>query len=550
MKKKKKYKAYSTLLALAISLTGCSNQVERFENKQEKEVYTTKKPLEKKEPKNERIQKDKQVENSEISIKDHNFLQNSYVNVFIEESFSTITITGKKKKIHQFNELPDEFYQQLNIVIQEQNITSLYFKNLDGTFDFSKIDSANITELELDTCSGNINLTKNNLLKLEEISLCNCTGNLKGINAEMLQFFNTPLKVVKSLLLEQDISKTKIYWTEDGKKKRNLKSLLEYLVENNMNIEQFTITEINSPDYNGMTTEEFDLLSKLEAKYIYIEDENFKEPLHLDLILNKSIQELDIKTYYKKEGQDIINGELGNVKIRTNNKQFHCDFGYMDITKNTHFSLPNGTWLSFNDLECRDISAFDELSNITYLWFKENLGPGAEANTIGSVTYCRDSSQQFIDVNTNEIVKPFRKYDEFLDYLKMCKGLEKIQKTLNISREEENKYENIISIGDIVNLKEEDTPIYTEVDSNRPTTSYYETSELRCIRSISLAKDEKEIEIDNMEDYETFTKLGFVVKKYNLVNQYSLNADGSLTTEAYCDKGGVQLVYTPFHPKK
>ena len=132
----------------------------------------------------------------------------------------------------------------------------------------------------------------------------------------------------------------------------------------------------------------------------------------------------------------------------------------------------------------------------------------------------------------------------------MCKGLEKIQKTLNISREEENKYENIISIGDIVNLKEEDTPIYTEVDSNRPTTSYYETSELRCIRSISLAKDEKEIEIDNMEDYETFTKLGFVVKKYNLVNQYSLNADGSLTTEAYCDKGGVQLVYTPFHPKK
>lgn len=547
MRKITKYRAYSALLATAISLTGCSSQSQKFENSQEKIVYCSEEPLEKEKTKvditqnNQNPKADK--ENSKSS-------QNPYINVLYEESFDTIAIIGKKKKHHQFNQLSDEFYQKLNSILKEKNITNLYFKNLDNTFNLSKIDFSNITELEFDTYSGIIDLKENDLSDLEEVSFSNCTGTFDGIDAPILQFSNTPLKFIKPYILKHDTSKTKIYWSEDGKKKRNLKALLECLVENNINIEQLDIYEGNSQDYNGMTKEEFDLLSKLKVKYIDISDEGVKKPLHLDLTLNKSIRQFSIRSYHRSKGKDSKYGELGNIKIRTNNKQFDCNFSYMDITENTHFSLPDSTWISFSSLECRDISAFDELSNVSYLWLKEDLGLGFEADNNGAIAYCKDSSHKFVNIYTNEIVEPFREYNEFLNYLKMCKQLENVKEKLNISKKEDNKYENIISIGDVVNLKKEDTPVYRALDSNKSTTSYYGTSELRCIRSISLAKGEQQIEVDNMKDYEVFTKLGFAVEKYNLVNQYSLNADGSLNTECYCNKGGVQLVYTPFHHKK
>lgn len=583
MRKITKYRAYSTLLAAAISLTGCSSQVQKFENNQKKEVYCSEKPLEEEkvycsekpleeEQKVDTTEKDANKENLEVNIEGDYFFQNSYIVVVYEEDFDSITIIGRKKNLHQ----SDEFYHQLNRIIQEKNITELNFWKLNDTFDFSKIDSSNITNLEFDACSGKIDLKENDLLKLEEIHFSNCSGMIdlkendllkleevyfsnfigavKGIDVtkkyHILQFFNTPLRIVKPYILKSDTRETQIYWVEDGKKKRHLKSFLECLVENHISMEQLDIYEGNSQDYNGMSTEEFDLLSKLKVKYINIEDGGFKKPLHLDLTLNEMIQDFHLETYYRPAGKDIIHGELGNIKIRTNNKKLYCGFSYTDITKNTHFSLPNCTRLDLDNLECRDISVFDDLSNITYLWFKEDLGPELEADHNGAITYCRDCSHISADVYTNQIVEPFREYNEFLNYLKMCNQLEKVQKNLNISAKEDDKYEDIISIGDIVNLKEENAPIYKASDSNKSTTSYYGTSELRCIRSISLAKGEHKITVDNMKDYETFIKLGFGVEKYNLVNQYSLNADGSLTSECYCDKGGVQLVYTPFNRKK
>lgn len=554
MKKMVKYRACSTLLAAAISLTGCSQQVHKSANNQENKTYCSGVLLEEEEPKVDNIGNEIGKENSEMNMEDCEFLQNPYVDVIYDESFDSITIIGKNTKHHQFDQISDECYQQFNRIIQKDNITSLYFWNLDDTFDFSKIDFSNVTELGFENCSGLIDLKENDLSKLKETSFSNCTGTFDGIDTtkkyDILQFFNTPLKIVKPYILGCDLSETQIYWVEDGKKNKNLKSFLECLAENNINMELLSINERNNQDYNGMTAEEFDLLSKLKIKSINVEDEGVKNRLNLDLTLNKSIQDFSLKAYYKPEGKDIIHSELGNIKIRTNNKQFYCNFSYTDITKNTHFSLPNSTWISLDNLECWDISAFDDLSNVSYLWFMEDLGAGLEANIDGAVVYCKDSSHKFIDVYTNETLEPFREYSKFLKYLKMCNRLEKVQTKLNISSKEDSKYEDVISIGDVVNLKDEDTPIYTAPNSNKPTTSYYGTSELRCIRSIALAKDDYEIEVDNMEDYESFTKLGFAVKKYNLVNQYSLNVDGTLTTEAYSDKGGVQLVYTPFNHKK
>lgn len=534
MKKKIKYRVYSTILSTVISLASCSNKTAEIVNGQNIEVYDLK---------NEIGEEDLE---SNVNTNENKSAQDFYVTVTYDEEFNELEIVGENQKHNQFDKLSKDFYQQLNKIIQEKDITNIYLCNLDDTFDFARINTSNIKEIKFKNCKGNINLKDNDFSQMYEIHFSDCEGSFNGIDTEIISLFNTNFNVIENYLLESDMKETLFYWTEDGTKSRNLKSFLKFLLDNNINIGKLSIDEMNSQEYDGITEEEFDLLSKLNVRDLYIEDEGFKNTINLDLSLNKSIQNLYFESYYRTDENEIINSKLGNIRIKTNSKKFNCNFSKADITKNTHFSLPNSTWLSLENLECKDISAFNELSNVEFLWFKEYLGKGLMADTEGSITYCRDSSFKFFDAITNEEEKVFREYNEFLNYLKICNKLKNIQEKLDISEEYERDQE-IISIGDIVNLKNENTPIYESRDSNNSTTSYYGTSELRCICSIVLAKDNYEIEVDNMDDYELFTELGFIVKRYNLINQYSLNKDGSLTTELYCNKDGVQLVRTPFN---
>lgn len=538
MKKIAKYRAYSTILSAAISLAGCSSKTVEFVDNQNGEVHNLDNKIE--------------VESSKVNVNtnENRSAQDSYVTVTYDEDFNYFEIIGENQKRNKFDKLSKDFYQQLNKMMHEKDITSIALCNLDDTFDFARINTANIKEITFKNCNGNIDLKDNDFSQMQEICLDDCKGSFYGIDATKKHYrniylFNTNFDVIKDYILGNYMKS--LYWTEDGTKKRNLKSFLEFLLENNISIDLLSINELNSQEYEGITTEEFDLLSKLNIKFLYIEDEGFQNTVNLDLTLNKNIQTLYLESYYRTEEYEIIHSELGNIRIRTNNKNFHCNFSNADITKNTHFSLPNSTWLGLDNLECKDISAFNELSNVEYLYFQEDLGKGLMADDDeGSITYCRDLSIKFFDAITNEEVKTFRDYNEFLSYLKMCNKLKNVQEKLNIS-EEYYKYQETPIIGDIVNLKNENTPIYESRNSNNSTTSYYGTSELRCICSIVLTKDNYEIEVDNMDDYELFTELGFAVKRYNLVNQYSLNKDDSLTTEMYCDKDGVQLVHIPFN---
>ncbi len=131
-----------------------------------------------------------------------------------------------------------------------------------------------------------------------------------------------------------------------------------------------------------------------------------------------------------------------------------------------------------------------------------------------------------------------KQYDQMYD------NLLEVRKKLNISADENIKYANTLSIGDPVNLVDPDASIYADIYSlnhgENAATSLYGTSEIRCIKSIVMTNDEVVTEVDNMDDYELFKSIGFQVKGYNLVNQFSLDNDGSLISEFRCNKDDVK----------
>ena len=119
----------------------------------------------------------------------------------------------------------------------------------------------------------------------------------------------------------------------------------------------------------------------------------------------------------------------------------------------------------------------------------------------------------------------------------------KVREELNVSIEEDTKYAKVISIGDYVNLMSENTRIYKDRPSlkkqENSMSSYYGTSLARCISSIDMTNGYEEITVYNMEDYELYQENGYSVIGYGLVNQYSLNEDGTLNVELRCDEDDV-----------
>ena len=167
-----------------------------------------------------------------------------------------------------------------------------------------------------------------------------------------------------------------------------------------------------------------------------------------------------------------------------------------------------------------------------------------------------EKTEENISQRLDEIERRLQDREEYLDllrnldkdsfeYTEMCSNLLKVREKLNISSEEDHQYANILSIGDCVNLVDEDVPIYEDIYSvdrqENAVTSLYGTGEIRCIQSIIMSNQDMVTEVDNMDDYELFKSIGFEVKGYNLVNQFSLEEDGSLTSEFRCGKDAIKL---------
>lgn len=132
------------------------------------------------------------------------------------------------------------------------------------------------------------------------------------------------------------------------------------------------------------------------------------------------------------------------------------------------------------------------------------------------------------------------------EYLEMLDNLRQVRNNLNISREEDLKYSEILSIGDIVNLVDDNKNIYQDIYSlynlENEKTSYYKLNELRCIKSIVMTNNIDVLEASSMEEYETYLQNGYYVIGYNLVNQYSLNSSNYITSEGFVSYGAIRTL--------
>lgn len=133
------------------------------------------------------------------------------------------------------------------------------------------------------------------------------------------------------------------------------------------------------------------------------------------------------------------------------------------------------------------------------------------------------------------------------EYAKMRENLLRVKEKLNISFEEDEKYANVKSIGDAVNLVDKDVSVYADMYSlyaqENATTSLYGTTEVRYIESIIMSDDNLVVEIESMDEYEIYLSEDFYVIGYNLVNQFSLDENGNLTNELRCEEDGIKLIY-------
>lgn len=544
MRKIKKRIFSALYLAAALSLTSCNKDNKENKVKTIKELTAT----------YEQIQKDKEEEIKEAKRKlDRKFIESlsdnedSFYDINIElegarlvhnRSFDTLEISKEDKDNDEFTE---DFYHKLNLIINEFEVEEIEFENWENEIDFSKLDFKNIKSLRFSDFSGIFDSTKLNLENINTLHLDSSKAifDFSGITSkiESLSFSNTPINIVKNVFSNCNLEDVYVEWSE-SKKAKKLKPLLEYLTKNDIMIETFNIYS----DKN-ITPEEFDLIGKLNACDINIEAKYTNNPINLDLALNDNIRSIDFDIRNYKD-YDIKNSEIGNVKIKSNNKDLSLRFSHMNITDNTHFSVPNSSLVNFNLLTCKSIRAFEDLKNVKDLIFKATNGPGPMADNEGRIWYYKDKNEKYLDIETGEPAKLIHDYKEMLKKLSYYYKLSKLRDKLNVSKNEVQEYYYEKSIGDFVNLVSDDVTILKD---GKKTTSYYGTSIIRCIGSIVLQKGDKVVVVDNMEDYEKYKYKNFKVKGYNLINEYSLNKNGTLTPELCAKDSDIKLVYTPFN---
>ncbi len=538
MKKKTTYQISAIAMAFVLSLTGGQKKNENKAEVENTKIQTEclKEEIEELNRIHEewelKIELKKIIESPSIEKAAEILSTHTNLSIYYIEMTDELLISGSGNNSIQ---LTDFFYECFNLLIQKGNITRFSFNELDNQFDFSKIDFSQIKGISLTNCYGTITFPENTFLTIENISFENCLGRFEGIDYtkkyNVLKFYNTSFEIAEPFLLHGDISETQITWSENNEKSKELKRFLNCLIENNISLEWLSINEEKKENNQGITQEDFTLISQLNARYIGIQGDGFTNPVHLELFLNKKIQEIHFSLY----GMDSKNGELGTININTDTEEFYCIFTDMNITQNTSFSLPDSSRISLQSFDCSDISAFHDLSNVTYLSILEDSGPGPQADLSDLILYCKDPQPRDYEVFFLTEKEVFTNYNKMLIYLynrrKMFIELLKVQKQLNISSEEENRYQKTFSIGDIVIVISDDAFLYSDIYSSKKLSPYYGKLTLRCISAIILEKNGQKIKVDNMEDYEYYKSEGFKEIRYQLVNPYSLNKDGSLTVE-------------------
>lgn len=430
-------------------------------------------------------------------------------------------------------ELSEEFYTNLNILLENTDITRLYFRNVDDRFDFSKVNLSNIEDLALD--------------------IENYEGTLPESIFDQtfseLYFHNASLEVATELMKNCVSKDAWVVWDEKIEKQSNFKELLEFLTEEKVEFRSFSVWQINEQDYLGITKEELELLGELQVSSIDVTVDGINEPLNVDIELNKKIEDFDLFPY--QNYYDGINGELGNVKIRSSNEKLTCWFCHIDITKNTRFSLPDSITVKSSDLSIKDTTAIRGLRNVQNLFLGEfSYTPGISPEDIGCIEYNKDEYNKDDGPFGNRTIGQYTNFQEMLTYLESYVQLLKVREMLEVSPNEGSRYKDILSIGDIVNLNSEDAIVFENKkdlqNQENGKSSYYGTSELRCVSSLHMTNGEKNVEVYNMDDYEYYIDEGFVVTGSDLVNQYSLCSNGELTPEGCYKNTSLQLVLVPF----
>lgn len=429
--------------------------------------------------------------------------QNESIVVSYSAHGNDLTIS---KKENVFNEqVSDDFYEELNKIIEENNIDRLCLK-MDDRFDLEKINTSKIP--------------------IKTLYFKNFQGTIdcSSLNGKVEMYFtNTNGKVASDILSNCDTRNTYIYWSEEVENTSELSDFLKGIIYQNKEIHSLDIDikEKNKGNYNGITQEDFELLSKMNVENLYIDAEGFKQPINLDLELNPKIQCLSIIAYevYDTENDIYKNSELEKVSIKSENKDFFCRFYHTDITKNTRFSLPNSSSVGLYNLNCLDISAFKDLRNVNYLGFKEDWhADGIVDNKRGEMIYAAEEMPASI---FGEI--PYTDYNKFLKDLEYFFKLKQLREKMDFAPG--YSYYDEKKIGAYATLENDNVCGYKSLEdlSNKqnPISFYFGDKELRCISSICLANNENKINVDNMEEYKYYMGEGYEVIGVTFVNLYS-----------------------------
>ncbi len=451
--------------------------------------------------------------------------------MYVDYSFSDYNVCIYNKNDYEGKkELSTDFYTNLNILLENNNITRLYICNVDDRFDFSKVNLSNIKELAL--------------------SLKNYEGTLPpsifNYTFNELYFYNTSLEVATELMKNCVSKNTCVDWYEEIENQSHLKTLLEILVQDKVEMKSFEIWQINKQNYSGITNDELTLLGKIPTTLLDLTIDGISKPIDLNVKLNEET-EMFLFSPYKNYDRD-INGELGNIKINSDNKKLECYFNHVDITSNTSFSMPDVSSVNIGRLNINNTKSIQSLKNVQHLVIGDSFSPGMDSDILGYVEYKKEGEWRTDPFRNN--ITHFTDFQEMIAYLNSYAQLLKVKEKLMVSPNEEKYYKDIISIGDIVNLNSNNDVVFANPNNlqnqENGHSSYYGTSELRCVSSLVLTNGEKNVEVYNMDDYEYYIDKGYVVFGSNLVNQYSLNFDGKLNYEGCYDNASLHLVRIPF----
>lgn len=309
------------------------------------------------------------------------------------------------------------------------NVSELSFSNFSEWFDFSKVDFSNVSKLSFSNLNGSYDFSKLEFCNTTSLTFKNCNGVIDFPNTtqkyEDIVFYDTSLKIATNVLSNCDVSEAFVRWDEVEESTGSLKPLLEYLVAKDVSTRTFYVQR-DCKDYTGITEEEFTLLSQVNTTDLHITASGFQEPLNLDLTLHKNIRNFSLNAYHASDVMngklETTNGELGTIKIDSNH-EISCYFSDADITSNTSFSLPEFSSIKLVSLDCRDTSAFRDLRNIQYLYFNEVPLMDCDED-YDVIIYSSDINYD----PPQEVVECYHNYDEVLEELDRRYGAAKVKK--------------------------------------------------------------------------------------------------------------------------